>query len=198
MRGPRIARAFFPWAPITRAEAAYSLARGDRLRDGDATYVRSVAQRFALPRYSARQRRALRVALSKIGMPYVWGGETDGRSALYGSQTHGGYDCSGFVWRVFKLSGDPAGRLIGGRTAAQMAGEIARPERVALENVRPAELLFFGRAGFGSRATERSVTHVGIALSRDFMIHSSAQGVHVSPLRDGGRLGTFSWARRLL
>ena len=47
------------------------------------------------------------VAVSKIGMPYVWGGETDG--PRYG-QVHGGYDCSGFVWRVFKVSGNPRRR----------------------------------------------------------------------------------------
>ncbi len=188
----------FPWDPITRAEAAYSLARVDGFDDGDAAHLRSVAQAFVLPRYSPSQRRSLRLAASKIGMPYVWGGETDDRSAVYGPQAHGGYDCSGFVWRVFKLSGDPAGPRIGGRTAAQMAGEIPRAARVAVEDVRPADLLFFGPARFGSRATERSVTHVGIALSRDFMIHSSSQGVYISQVSESGRLRAFSWARRLL
>ncbi len=47
-------------------------------------------------------------------------------SSTFGYQAHGGYDCSGFVWRVFKLSGNPAGARIGGRTAAQMAGEIRK------------------------------------------------------------------------
>ena len=128
-------------------------------------------------------------------MPYVWGGETD-RPLL--GQVHGGYDCSGFVWRVFKLSGRPAGAGIVGRTAAQMAGEIRKGERIAIEDARPGDLLFFGTASFGGKATEASVDHVGIALSGHWMIHSSAQGVYVASLDDGWRRDRFTWARRIL
>jgi hypothetical protein len=39
---------------------------------------------------------------------------------------------------------------------------------------------------------------MGIALSPDWMIHASAQGVYVSPLFDEWRRARFSWARRLL
>ena len=126
------------------------------------------------------------------------GGESDARSSRYGPQAHGGYDCSGLVWRVFKLSGHPAGRRIRGRTAAQQAGEVRRSRRVPFEAVQPADLLFFGPARFGDRATERGVNHMGIALSGDFMIHSSAQGVFVSPLFEDWRRQGFSWARRVL
>src|SRR5204862_2373660 len=131
----------YPWNPITRAEAAYSLARISQFGGWEVQSVRDTFSRFVLPRYTARQRRALRVAVAKIGMPYVWGGETDGPSA---GQVHGGYDCSGFAWRVFKLSGMPAGRKIGGRTAAQQAAEIPRSRRLRLSQIRPADLLFFG------------------------------------------------------
>jgi cell wall-associated NlpC family hydrolase len=122
-------------------------------------------------------------------MPYVWGGETDGVSP---GQAHGGYDCSGFVWRVFT----PA--AIGGRTAAQMAGQIPKSERIRLDAIQPGDLLFFGRAGFSSKATERSIVHVGIALSEHWMIHSSGQGVYVSSLDDDWRRDEFAWARRVL
>ena len=180
----------FPTDTITRAEAAYSLARVLSGGSGSAYYAREVLDRFALPSYSDAQRSALRLAVSKIGMPYVWGGESDGTSSAYGPQAHGGYDCSGFVWRVFKLSGDPAGERIGGRTAHQMAHEIARRARVRFNEVEPADLLFFGKP--------RNVTHVGIALSRDFMIHSSSQGVFVGPLFEGWRRSQFVWARRVV
>ena len=179
----------YPWEPITRAEAAHSLAV--LLGEGDWAPANARAQlsAFELPRYLARTRARLRTAASKIGMPYVWGGETDGVSA---GQAHGGYDCSGFVWRVFT----PA--AIGGRTAAQMAGQIKKSERVRLEDIRPGDLLFFGPAGFHSKATERSIVHVGIALSEHWMIHSSAQGVYVSSLDDDWRRDEFAWARRVL
>src|SRR4051794_5149605 len=101
----------YPWNAITRAEAAYSFARVAQFGGWEVQSVRDTFSRFILPRYTAGQRRALRVAVSRIGMPYIWGGETDGPSA---GQVHGGYDCSGFAWRVFKLSGMPAGRKIGG------------------------------------------------------------------------------------
>jgi cell wall-associated NlpC family hydrolase len=123
-------------------------------------------------------------------MPYVWGGETDAVSA---GQAHGGYDCSGFVWRVFTAA------AIGGRTAAQMAGQIRRSERIRFEDARPGDLLFFGRASFGGKANERTIVHVGIALSEHWMIHSSGQGVYVSSLYDDGwRRDEFAWARRVL
>jgi hypothetical protein len=39
---------------------------------------------------------------------------------------------------------------------------------------------------------------VGIALSKDFMIHSSSQGVYVGPLFESWRRAEFAWARRVL
>jgi cell wall-associated NlpC family hydrolase len=79
-----------------------------------------------------------------------------------------------------------------------MAGEIRKGERVPLADVAPGDLLFFGTASFGAKATEASVDHVGIALSQHWLIHSSAQGVYVSSLDDGWRQDRFTWARRVL
>jgi len=193
-------RELYPWDEITRSEAAWSLARVLSLTPADVQDVRDTFSRYVLPDLGPRERRALRIAASRIGMPYIWGGETDGPRGADGPQAHGGYDCSGFVWRVFKLSGDPAGRRVDGRTAASQAGEIARGRRLALDAIRPGDLLFFGRASFHSTATERSVDHVGIALSADFMINASSlgAGVYVQPLFDEWRRRSFAWGRRIL
>jgi cell wall-associated NlpC family hydrolase len=188
----------YPWEPITRAEAAHSFAVLMQSGGWAAESVRAQLGAFALPSYDAKTRTLLRLAVSKIGMPYVWGGETDGVSTQFGYQAHGGYDCSGFVWRVFKLSGNPAGARIGGRTAAQMAGEIRKSERLHLDEVQPGDLLFFGPASFKGKATETGVDHVGIALSPHWMINSSAQGVYVVSLDDAWRQDRFTWARRVL
>lgn len=185
----------YPWDRITRAEAAWSFAQTLQLGSWEGDYVREVASRFQLPTYTAKQLAPLRVAVSKIGMPYVWGGETDGPSF---GQVHGGYDCSGFAWRVYKLSGNPAGNKILGRTAAQQAGEIPKSKRLHLSRVKPGDLLFFGSAKFKSKATEANVIHEGIALSKDFAIHSSDQGVYVLPLYEGWLNDQFTWARRVL
>jgi cell wall-associated NlpC family hydrolase len=186
----------YPTDPITRAEAAYSFARVLSFRGYETGYVRQVLGQFVLPAYTPDQIRVLHTAVSKIGMPYIWGGETDTASTKFGYQAHGGYDCSGFVWRVFKLSGDPAGNNIMGRTAAQIAGEIPRGERVPFDSIAPADLLFFG-ASFTS-ASSANVGHMGIALSNRFMIHSSSQGVNVGSLTETWRRSSFAWARHVL
>jgi cell wall-associated NlpC family hydrolase len=193
------ARELYPSDAITLAEARHSFEVARRWQGGAAEWVRGQFSTFALPRYDAAQRRVLRLAVSKVGMPYIWGGETDARSAALGGQVHGGYDCSGLAWRVFKLSGFSWGAQIRGRTAAAQAGEIPKDQRIRLDDVRGGDLVFFGRARFWMRATERRIVHEGIALSPDWMVHASAQGVYVSPLRgDPWRAKRFSWARRVL
>jgi cell wall-associated NlpC family hydrolase len=188
----------YPWDPITRAEAAHSLAVVLRFSGWEAESARSRLSAFSVPSMGPAARRVLRLAAAKVGMPYVWGGESDGTSSAYGYQAHGGYDCSGLVWRVFKLSGDPLGARIRGRTAAQMAGEIPRSQRIRLADVRPGDLLFFGSAGFRSRATASDIVHVGIAISPHWMINSSSQGVFLSSLDDSWRRDEFAWARRVI
>jgi cell wall-associated NlpC family hydrolase len=182
----------YPWNPITRADAAYSLARVLSFDGSQQQWVRDTLARFVLPRYGPRTLRALRIAVQRIGMPYVWGGVLDRTG---GWQAHGGYDCSGFAWRVFKLTGLAR---IGGRTAAQQAAEMPRSRRLRLAEVHPGDLLFFGHGRIWQKATEKRIVHEGIALSRDWMIHASSQGVFVSPLFDSWRADEFSWARRVL
>ncbi len=150
---------------------------------------------FSLPTYTAAQREVLHIAVAKIGMPYVWGGTTDNTAD---GLEHGGYDCSGFVWRVYKVSGLPWGRQIRGRTAAEQGGEIPKRERIHLQDVAPGDLLFFGSAHFNSTATESNVIHEAIAMSSEWAINSSAQGVYVLPLTSGWLAESFTWARRVL
>jgi cell wall-associated NlpC family hydrolase len=185
----------YPWNPITRAEAAHSFAAVLGFESWELPAAREALSSFSLPQYTGAQREVLRIAVSKIGMPYVWGGTTDG---LADGLEHGGYDCSGFAWRVYKLSGLPWGRSILGRTAAQQAGEIPKGRRIHLEDVQPGDLLFFGSAHFDSTATESNVIHEAIALSGQWAIHSSSQGVYVLPLASGWLADGFTWARRVL
>jgi cell wall-associated NlpC family hydrolase len=185
----------YPRDPITRSEAAHSFAVALGFESWTLSAAREVLSSFSLPQYTGAQREALRVAVSKIGMPYVWGGTTDNTSD---GLEHGGYDCSGFAWRVYKLSGLSAGKKILGRTAAQQAGEIPKSSRIQLADVQPGDLLFFGSAHFDSTATESNVIHEGIALSSEWAIHSSDQGVYVLPLSSDWLAESFTWARRVL
>jgi cell wall-associated NlpC family hydrolase len=185
----------YPWNLITRAEAAHSFAVALGLSSWEIEGASEELSTFSLPHYGADQLEVLRIAVSKIGMPYVWGGTTDGTED---GLEHGGYDCSGFVWRVYKVSGLPWGAQILGRTAAEQAGEIPRSQRIRMDEVEPGDLLFFGSAHFDSKATESNVIHEGIALGNGWVIHSSAQGVYVLPLTEGWLHESFTWARRVL
>jgi len=191
----------FPSDPITRAEAAWSLAQVAGFGSWTVDGARQTLTQFALPAMSANQKQTLRIAVSRIGYPYVYAGESDTAepgSWMWGPQAHGGFDCSGFVWRVFKLSGLPWGNKIGGRTAAQMAQEIPHRQRLHVSQLKPGDLLFFGTAHFHSRATEQNVIHTGIYLGDNWVIHSSGQGVYVEPL-EGSWLGdSFTWGRRVI
>ena len=48
-----------------------------------------------------------------------------------------------------------------------MAGEIPRRARLHLDEIHPADLLFFGPGRFWQRASEARIVHVGIALGPD-------------------------------
>jgi cell wall-associated NlpC family hydrolase len=185
----------YPWEAITRAEAAHSFAVILDAGSWAITGARETLSSFALPSYDAAQLEVLRLAVSKIGMPYVWGGTTDNTAD---GLERGGYDCSGFAWRVYKVSGLPWGKQILGRTAAEQAGEIPKSERIHLEDVQGGDLLFFGSAHFASKATEANVIHEAIALSDEWAINSSGQGVYVLPLTSGWLAESFTWARRVL
>ncbi|HEY3759185.1 MAG TPA: NlpC/P60 family protein [Solirubrobacteraceae bacterium] len=185
----------FPEEPITRAEAAWSLAKAMSLSAWEISSTREQLSAFALPQMTAAQRQALQIAVARIGYPYVWGGTTDNTAD---GLEHGGFDCSGFAWRVYKVSGLPWGRAIHGRTAAEQAGEIPRSQRLTASQLEPGDLLFFGTAHFTSKATERNVIHEGIYLGENWVIHSSGQGVYVLPLSGSWLGSSFAWGRRVI
>jgi cell wall-associated NlpC family hydrolase len=185
----------FPSDTITRAEAAWSLAQVLTTGSWNVDEARLSLMTYELPRMTADELTALRIAVSRIGYPYVYAGTTDDTAD---GLAHGGFDCSGFVWRVYKVSGLPWGRKIQGRTAAQMAGEIPRRQRLSYGKLHPGDLLFFGSARLTSAATEANVTHTGIYLGDNWVIHSSGQGVYVLPLAGGWLGDQFAWGRRIL
>jgi cell wall-associated NlpC family hydrolase len=185
----------FPSDPLTRAEAAWSLATVMNTSTWAISAARESLSAFELPQMSAAQRQALQIAVSRIGYPYVWGGTTDNTAD---GLEHGGFDCSGFAWRVFKVSRLPWGQAIRGRTAAEQAGEIPLSQRLRVGQLEPGDLLFFGSAHFTSKATERNIIHEGIYLGDNWVIHSSGQGVYVLPLTGSWLGSSFAWGRRVI
>jgi cell wall-associated NlpC family hydrolase len=182
--------------PITRAEAAYSIAAYLELDEHERDAVRSEVQGFSLPPLTEWQRLVLTRALRLVGSPYVWAGTSERPQSLLGKTLPGGFDCSGFVWRVYKLqpfTAAPAlSRVLSGRTSYAMSGEIPASARVARAELQPADVVFFGSRGPRSAPTE--VGHMGIYVGNGWLVHSSRFGTTLTPMT-GWYEKTFAWAR---
>jgi cell wall-associated NlpC family hydrolase len=90
-----------PSDPVTRAETAYSVAQILRFQGWETQSVEDAAATFELPALSAWQTRILNTAVKFVGFPNVWGGTSEKAESPFGVEAHGGFDCSGFVWRVY-------------------------------------------------------------------------------------------------
>jgi len=192
-----------PQDPATRAEAAYSAAQilsfGFLADSWQVAQVKSLAASFALPEVNDWQRQILDIAFSKIGMPYIWGGTSDGKETEFGVSSRGGYDCSGFVWRVYKLqSYADEGTLastLQGRTTYQMSIEVPRSQRIGFKKLQPADVLFFGSRGPKSKGSQ--IYHTAIYVGNGWFIQSSDRGVALAQLT-GWYEQKFAWGRRPL
>lgn len=188
-----------PGEPATHAEAAYSAARILQFGETSTENVRELGDTFMLPPLSDWQKRILHTAVRFIGYPYVWGGESETTKSPFGPQVHGGFDCSGFVWRVYKLEQYPneenLADMLQGRTTYAMSGEVPAAKRIAFDELQPADVIFFGAKGPKSKPAQ--VDHMGIYLGDGWFIHSSGYGVAVASL-SGWYAKRFAWARRPL
>src|SRR5262245_10532976 len=85
---------------------------------------------------------------SRLGLPYLYAGTDDN-----------GYDCSGFVWRVFREAG-----VAFNRTSARNLW-LKLPEATQEEGSRFGTLVFF-----------QGLEHVGIVRDTDSFYHASTSG----------------------
>jgi cell wall-associated NlpC family hydrolase len=185
--------------PATRAEAAYSIARLLTLSYYELEAVREAVETFYFPPLDTWQQNVLRRALRHVGSPYVWAGTSERPQQLFGRLLPGGFDCSGFVWRIYKLepfAGAPGlGEVLKGRTTYDMSGEVPRSQRIARANLQPGDLVFFGASG--TRSTPAEVGHVSIYVGNGWMVHSSDRGTTLTPMT-GWYDTRFAWGRRPL
>lgn len=92
-------------------------------------------------------------AISLVGTPYRWGGNTPA----------GGFDCSGLVDYVFRTEA----RLSLPRTSREMS-RLPDP-RLDRAQLAPGDLVFFQTDGNG-------VSHVGIYVGKDRFVHAPDTG----------------------
>ena len=188
-----------PNQPATRAEAAWSFAQVLLLDQGSLEAVQQAADSFTVPALTPWQKRLLTTAISYVGYPYVWGGTSPTTEIFDGIQSVGGFDCSGFVWRVVKLTPYPdegtLASVLRGRTTYQMSGEVPRKDRISAANLQPADVMFFGANGPKSKPSV--VDHAALYLGNGWFVQSSDEGVTILPFT-GWYATSFAWGRRPL
>ncbi len=119
------------------------------LPDGTGGFLknRSIGRIPAARRLS--RQRLVASAMSFLGIPYVWGGNTPK-----------GFDCSGLVQRAFRLNG-----LLIPRDSDQQARAGRGKEAGRLDELQTADLLFFGKS-------VNQITHVGMYASDGIFVHA--------------------------
>ena len=157
-----------PTDPATRAETAYSVAQILRFKGWETAVRRGRGGHVRASTLGVWQTRVLNTAVRFVGFPYVWGGTSEKAEAPFGVQAHGGFDCSGFIWRVYKLQAYPGGAALAptlkGRTTYQMSGEVGPAKRIGFAKLAPGDVLFFGPAG--PRSKPASIGHTGVLPRR--------------------------------
>ena len=116
----------------------------------------------------------IREALAHRGKPYVWGGAS-----------RGGFDCSGLVLYVFRKK---RGMSLPHSASAQ--ARMGSP--VAREDLQPGDLVFF--AG----TYRRGISHVGIYVGENKMIHAANERRDVRIDTLDGYYGRKYWGARRL
>jgi cell wall-associated NlpC family hydrolase len=189
-----------PSGVASRAEAAFSAAKILAWQGWEKQYVTGLSATIAVPVVTGWQQTILKQAVSLIGYPYVFAGTSERPQTVLGKAVPGGFDCSGFVWRVYRLApyakSTPLADSLQGRTASAMSGEVPASKRVSFASLQPGDVLFFGSKGLRSKPAQ--VYHAGIYLGGGWMIHSSGQGVALAPIATGYYAMHFAWARRPL
>jgi cell wall-associated NlpC family hydrolase len=112
--------------------------------------------------------RAVRLARTQLGVPYVYGGSSPG-----------GFDCTGLVMWVY-------GRL-GIVLPHNAAALYSVGRRISLAQMLPGDLVFFHGLG-----------HVGIYIGHGRMIHAPQTGERVEIEALGARSGAVEGARRVV
>jgi len=131
----------------------------------------------AVPAQNSLSAQIISNAKQYLGANYRWGG----------TSANTGFDCSGFVYTVYKSVGITLNR--------SSRDQIKNGTIIARSELKPGDLVFFATSG-GSR-----ISHVGIYIGNDEFIHSSSsnrRGVVISSLSESYYNRTYVNACRVI
>jgi len=153
------------WLPLLAFLAGLAACSSSPSQPGDAG-SRSASSYAQATADSRRANEVLVRAISLVGTPYRYGGNTPA----------GGFDCSGLVGYVFL---DAAGVRLPRSTSALMD---LKSRRIARGDLQPGDLVLFTPSGGG---------HVGIYVGEGRFVHAPSSGGTVRM----DKLDTPYWAR---
>jgi len=154
----------WPTRGYPRGEMAYSLQKAEQPESWRVDYSNDTFKwpRCQRPLVGSQREQALNAAFSKIGYPYVWGGESD---------DEGGYDCSGLVYYVLdSVLGHPMMRV------ADDQAKDGRYAVVSKENLLPGDPIFF----YSNPGQSTYVGHAGMYIGDGLFIHSTGSNAGIS------------------
>ncbi|SOB83362.1 Cell wall-associated hydrolase, NlpC family [Streptomyces sp. 1331.2] len=139
------------------AEAAARAAAEQAAREAEAAEAAKAAAAAppARPWSAEDAAAAVAFAKSKIGLPYVWGGEGPG-----------GYDCSGLTMMAWRQAGRQLNHFA--------ADQYAQSTPIGYRQLRPGDLVFWTDTG---RAAD--IHHVGLYIGDDQMIEAPRVGMPI-------------------
>ncbi len=156
-----------PMTPTVSAKASVAQAKKSKAQ-------KQRAKRLRQKKRANRARSSLvRVGLSQRGKQYVAGAAGPNR-----------FDCSGFTQYVYKKA---TGKYLPHYSGAQMN----RARRVSTKNLKPGDLLFYGRGGS---------QHVSMYIGKGKMIHATnpRTDVRIDSVNNGYWRGRFAGAGRII
>ena len=171
--------------PVTRAEAAYSIATYMKLSEAKLEATRTEADAFS-PLRSASGSVSCSIALRLVGSPYVWAGTSEKPQQLFGKLPAGrlrllGVRLAGLQDEAVRQRAPGLSRVLVGRTTYAMSGEVPRSLRVGRDALAPGDVVFFGSRGPRSKPSE--IGHM-IYVGNDWFVHSSRFGTTLTPMTD--------------
>ncbi len=131
-------------------------------------FVSSIPSTHTTPDLSLRNK-IVETAKKYIGVRYNFGGMSEK-----------GFDCSGFVNRVYRENGIALPRT--------SKAQFSNGKKVSLKEAKPGDIVYF------VRYPRRRATHVGIYLGDSQFIHAPSRGKRVSISNIGQRY----WRHRLI